>query len=288
MTIRMQQRTDTSSRHEADTAAGLRGYSLEIGTRDIDLLAEHSGRIPPGTKVFINILPGELLAERVNTSFRIKALGLVPVPHIAARRLSGEAELADTLQQLTLEGGAQDFLVVSGDGPANGSFTDSLELVQWIVESNISIRSLGVTGYPEGHPDKDTEVLNSWLEQKLQLLGTTEIQPFVTLQFSFDAQAIIDWCRQFHQRHPHILVLGGLPGPATLASLVRFAQRCGVKSSMSRLKSLPLASSLKLLQRVPPLAQARAIGQYRATENHNLAAHLFNFGGLAATVDWVA
>jgi methylenetetrahydrofolate reductase (NADPH) len=283
----MQSEKISSNRDQIDLAACLRGYSMEIGTRDIDQLEQLSSRIPPGSEVFINILAGERLEDRVSTCSRIKALGLVPVPHIAAVRLTSEAELADSLQQLMTQGGAQDFLVVSGDGAGAGPYTDSLELVQWIVENHVGIRSLGITGYPEGHPDKDSRVLRSLLEQKLQLLRGTEILPFVTLQFSFDAQAITDWCRDFHQRHPNILVRAGLPGPASLTSLMRFAQRCGVKSSMSRLKSLPLASSFKLLQRVPPLAQARAIGHYRETENRNLVAHMFNFGGLAATLDWV-
>ena len=283
----MQKGQNASNLDGDDLAAGLLGYSLEIGSRDIDQLEQLSGRIPPGTEVFINCMPGELLADRVRTSSRIAALGLLPVPHIVAIRLAGEAELADSLQQFVHEGGAQDFLVVSGDGNPTGPFTDSLELVHWIVENRIGIRSLGITGYPEGHPDKDAKLLDSLLEQKLHLLATAEIRPFVALQFSFDAQAIVDWCRKFHQRYPHFLVRAGLPGPARLTSLIRFAQRCGVKSSMSRLKSLPLASSLKLVQRVPPLAQALAIGRYRETENRNLSAHLFSFGGLAATLDWV-
>ena len=284
----MHQENQARSQAAASQANVPPGYSLEIGAADIDLLEQLAGRLPSGTEVFLNVLGGELLADRVNVSRRIKALGLVPVPHVAARRLSSENELSDTLHQLISEGGAQDFLVVSGDAIPAGPFTDSSEAVEWIAGSSMKIRSLGVTGYPEGHPDRSAPELEMVLEQKLQFLAASTIKPFVTLQFSFDAQAIIRWCQAFHRRHPDILVRGGLPGPAKLTTLVRFAQRCGVKSSLSRLKSLPLSSSLKLVQRVPPIEQAEAIRRYRMAENPNLVAHLFSFGGLQATLDFIA
>ncbi|HET6565082.1 MAG TPA: methylenetetrahydrofolate reductase [Xanthomonadales bacterium] len=285
---RMHQENQARSQAPVGQANGLPGYSLEIGAADIGLLEQMAERLPPGTEIFLNVLAGELLADRVEVARRIKALGFVPVPHLAARRLSSENELSDSLHQFISEGGVQDFLVVSGDALPAGPFSDSLEAVEWIAGSSMNIRSLGVTGYPEGHPDRSERELEMVLEQKLQYLAASTIKPFVTLQFSFDAQAIIRWCQAFHRRHPDILVRGGLPGPARLTTLVRFAQRCGVKSSLSRLKSLPLSSSLKLVQRVPPIEQAEAIRRYRMSENPNLVAHLFSFGGLQATLDFIA
>lgn len=84
-----------------------------------------------------------------------------------------------------------------------------------------------------------------------------------------------------------MLIKNGLPGPAKLTTLIRFAQRCGVTASMRKMKKLPVATSLKLLQRVPPSRQAEALGKYRMEQNENVTVHLFTFGGLKAALDWI-
>jgi hypothetical protein len=78
-----------------------------------------------------------------------------------------------------------------------------------------------------------------------------------------------------------------VPGSAKLTTLVRFAQRCGVKSSMKKLTGLPVSSSLRLTQRVPPVAQTLAVGGYRRKQSDNTTIHFFTFGGLEASLEFV-
>ncbi len=119
------------------------------------------------------------------------------------------------------------------------------------------------------------------------MLRDLGIEPVVVTQFSFAPKAIIRYCKDIHSRYPDMKIKNGLPGPAKLTTLVRFAQRCGVKSSMRKMKALPVSTSLKLLQRVPPSPQAEALGKYRMEQNDNVSVHLFTFGGLTASLDWI-
>jgi methylenetetrahydrofolate reductase (NADPH) len=117
--------------------------------------------------------------------------------------------------------------------------------------------------------------------QQIRSLG---IEPFVVTQFSFNADSIVDWCEKLHTQYPEMTVKVGVPGPAKLTTLIRFAHRCGVRSSVKKLRGLPASSSLKLMRRVPPLNQTMAIGYYKKTQSSNATTHFFTFGGLAASV----
>src|SRR5260370_24795754 len=60
---------------------------------------------------------------------------------------------------------------------------------------------------------------------------TTGIAVHIVTQFCFDAAAILKWIarlRDFGIEHP---VRVGLAGPTSLATLLRYAQRCGVRAS---------------------------------------------------------
>jgi len=283
----MQATADLKSQVRAVEVSGLQQYSLEIGSADIGLLERYAELIPSGTGIFLNVMSGERLEDRVRACARISTLGFVPVPHIAATRLGSEDELAGSLRHLMAGGFARDFLVVSGDAKPIGPYGDSVELVDWIVANGVPVRRLGVTGYPDGHPYRSGQELADSLSSKLERIATSAITPFVVLQFSFDAAAIVQWCRDFHAIHPDVMVCCGVPGPAKLTTLIRFAQRCGVRSSLARLLSSPLSGGLKMVQRVPPTEQVRAIAGYRQAVNPNVAAHFFSFGGLQATLDFI-
>ncbi len=99
---------------------------------------------------------------------------------------------------------------------------------------------------------------------------------------------MIGWIAQLRDlgiEHP---VRIGMAGPTNLATLIRYAQRCGVRASvlgLSRhaglLKHLVGTSAPDGLIR--PLALAAADGRLG-----QVAAHFYSFGGVAATARWAA
>src|SRR5262249_57137772 len=73
--------------------------------------------------------------------------------------------------------------------------------------------------------------LDRSLADKIQSAETTGMAVHIVTQFCFDAQAILQWIarlREFGVEHP---VRVGFAGPTSLATLLRYAQRCGVPAS---------------------------------------------------------
>ena len=71
----------------------------------------------------------------------------------------------------------------------------------------------------------------------------------------------------------------GIPGPATLKALLRYATVCGVKTSTHVLKSQGLSLGRLLLINKPD----QLINDLRGYDQ----LHLFPFGGLARTTEWL-
>lgn len=269
-------------------AAALAGFSVEMGSHQSKSLQEFARRLPTGTEVFLNLFPNDQLDRQVEICRHIRESGLTPIPHLAARRARTKEDVTRVLGRFTEDAGVRDFLIIAGDlREPRGDIKDSLEFIRAIPSNDFGIRRIGISGYPEGHPQISDEDLTTSQQEKIEILNDLGIEPVVVTQFSFEPEAIIRYCEDLHTRYPELHAKIGLPGPAKLTTLIRFAQRCGVTSSMKKMKALPVSTSLKLLQRVPPARQAEALGKYRLEQNDRAAVHLFTFGGLEASLDWI-
>ena len=148
------------------------------------------------------------------------------------------------------------------------------------------IRRIGIAGYPDGHPGIDDVVLKEALEAKLVACKSASIEVYVVTQFSFQAESIISWCRDLHAGYPELAIHAGIPGPAKLATLLRFAKICGVQSSAKKLLKNKKVG-LDLLRGAAPWEQLEAIGQYRIETGRPVTTHIFTFGGLKEVVRWL-
>ena len=265
----------------------LDGYSVEIGFNEAESLTALADRLPDGTRVFLNMMPKDGIEDRIRACQQIKSLGMSPVPHMAARLVDKKKDVSEMLDKF-VQHGVSEILVIAGDyNQASGEVEDALGFIEAIAAGANGIQRVGISGYPEGHPQISDEILDKALDDKIAALQSLNIKPYIVTQFSFNADAIVQWCGNIHARYPEIRIQVGVPGPAKLTTLIRFAQRCGVVSSMKKLKGLPVSSSLKLMQRVPPQNQAMAVGNYRNTQNRNATIHFFTFGGLEAFLEWI-
>ena len=73
----------------------LHDASLEMTGRDIGDLPEAAPLLPAGTRMNVTFLGTEDLPLRLAASRAVLEAGLVPVPHISARRLHDRAELEE-------------------------------------------------------------------------------------------------------------------------------------------------------------------------------------------------
>lgn len=267
----------------------LRGFSLEA-TRpknaDVDALKAEA---PAGTRVYLSALPQRPVGELADQAAMIRAAGLEPVPHIAVRNLQSRDEISHLLVRLRDEAHVTHLLVIGGDrSDAAGPFNTSLDLIESGLLQRYGIRHVGLAGHPEGHPKVATDVLDRALRAKVDSAEQSGLTADIVTQFSFEGDAIVTWVRKLRDYGIENPVRIGLAGPTNLTTLLRYAQRCGVKASASGLarhaglmKHLFGVSAPDNLVR--PLADASARGTLG-----DVAAHFFSFGGMGATARWTA
>jgi len=268
-------------------AAALQDVSLEIGVHDLGALQQHSHLLAAGGRVYVNAVAGEGTAARIEAAEQIRAAGFRPVPHIAARRMQSEQALDDYLTGFVERAGVDEILLIGGDlSESLGPYASALDVIQSGLPAKHGIRRIGIAGYPDGHPDIGAAVLNQAMQEKLAACKSAAIDSYIVTQFSFQATAIIDWCRATHEKYPGLPVHAGIPGPAKLGTLLRYARVCGVQSSVRKLQANKNLA-FELLRRAAPWEQLEAIGQYRLETGQPLSAHLFTFGGLKETTSWL-
>jgi len=71
------------------------------------------------------------------------------------------------------------------------------------------------------------------LEKKRRDILSRGMVPLIVTQFGFDPDAVLAWLQELRARGIDCPVRIGVPGPASIASLIRFAARCGVSASAS-------------------------------------------------------
>jgi len=268
-------------------AAALEGLSLEIGVHDLDALDRNREHLPESGRVYVNAVAGEGAEARINIAVQLRDFGFQPVPHIAARRMRSTQDLDDYLAAFVERAGVREILVIGGDlDKPLGPYDSALDVIESGLPAKHGVTRIGIAGYPDGHPFIDDAALSSALEAKLNACSATGVDSYVVTQFSFQADSIIDWCSAVHANHPELHIHAGVPGPAKFGTLLRYAKICGVQSSVRKLMANK-TMGLDLLRRAAPWKQIEAIGRYRIDTGRPLNAHLFTFGGVTESANWL-
>jgi methylenetetrahydrofolate reductase (NADPH) len=265
----------------------LASASVEISARG-DHIGELVACCNPGTEVFLTWLPGDDPARQVAVAAAIARAGFHPVPHLAARRFATPDALNDFLARATAEAGVTRVLLIAGDQPAPlGPFDSSLAVLGTGLLQRHGIKLVYVAGHPEGHPRVPRAIMDEALRQKLLWGRRNAVTMRVVTQFCFEAAPVIDWLRAFETEFDEPVRIG-LAGPATPATLLKFALRCGVGNSVRALQSQAGRFTRLLTETAPDalvddLRRASAERRIRAVPGF----HIFPFGGLRATAKWI-
>ena len=263
--------------------------SLEISPRELHRLGEVAALLPKDTCVYIPSLPGLPLARTLEMVSALRAAGLDPVPHVSARRVLDKQEFRKFLDQCVSDYGVHRVLVIGGDEPkAKGPFNDSLEVLRSGLLADAGIREIGVSGYPEGHPRIEKQQLEAAFAEKVKLAREQGLGLYVVTQFSFAPQRVVEFCSQLARTAPEVGVYVGIAGPSDPAALLRYAQRCGVSTSLRALRNLGTGIA-RLVVHTDPQEQVAALGGYlqgRGTGNV-VGVHLYSFGGAVRTASWM-
>ena len=266
----------------------LNNYSIEMTAKDVAHLEQAADVIPQGTKIPVTFLPGETFEMRIAAAKRVRDLGFLPIPHISARRLSSQEELEGYLAGLQREVGTDHAFVVAGDPPQPmGPYEDALSIIRSGLLAKYGIRRVGISGYPEGHPEIGNEKLWQAMRDKQIAIQERGHDFAVVTQFSFDAEPVLTWLEEVRKAGIEATVRVGVPGPASVKRLLAFAARCGVGASTKVLSKYGI-SITKLLSTAGPdqIVQDYATGLDPA-KHGDVLLHFYPFGGLRATAEWV-
>lgn len=262
--------------------------SLEMTIKDVPVLPAVRQLTGPDTEVSITFLPGEGCEARVEAAAAARRTGMIPVPHIAARRICSVEELDTFLEGLTHRAKVDRVFVVAGDsvGGPEGPFEDALALIRSGRLARYGIRKVGITGYPEGHPSISETQLWQALRHKHDTLTALGHSCEIVSQFSFDAEAVLRWLARLREERIATPVKIGIPGPASVKSLLRFAARCGVGASTRVMARYGLSLS-KLLGAAGPETLIEELEANLDPARHGeVRLHLYAFGGLERTARW--
>lgn len=278
----------TRTAPHAEPGALLRGFSLEVSSRDSRGIDRAAELLPPGTEVYLNWLPGDTHHRTIAAAARLRQAGLTPVPHIAARFLASFTQLADFLARLAGEAEVRQALSIGGDRDQPvGPFDSSEKVLATGLFAKYGFQRIGLAGYPEGNPRIAPSVLVTALTAKLEHARAQGLSPYIATQFCFEAAPILAWVRALRASGVTVPVRVGLAGPASITTLMKYGLRCGVGNSVRAL-ALRGPAIAHLLNETGPDAIVRELAAALADEpGLGIAGlHLFSFGGLPRTAEW--
>ncbi|MBB3777705.1 methylenetetrahydrofolate reductase (NADPH) [Xanthomonas campestris] len=262
-------------------------YSLEVSATDIAGLSAAAPAITRGATIAIPYLPNQDDAARLAAACMVRKLGFAPMPHLSARRIGSRDALHAFVRRAVDEAGVERCLVIAGDPPSPiGPFPDSVSLIDTGVFERCGIRTIAVAGHPEGHPGMPASERWDVLERKCRSIAERGMAPLIVTQFAFDADLVLTWLHALRARgiaHP---VRVGVPGPAGVAVLARYAARCGVGACTAMLSKYGISLG-KLLGTAGPDRFVDCLATGLTGAHGEVSLHFFPFGGIAQTVAWV-
>jgi methylenetetrahydrofolate reductase (NADPH) len=261
--------------------------SVEISSRGHQV-AELRDHFAEGTDVTITFLPGDHYRHNVETAAALRRAGYNPVPHIATREMASRDALDDFLARARGEADVSRILLIAGDVvAAKGPFKSTRDVAASGLLEAHGMASVSVAGHPEGHPYLELadalDGLKAWRDWGRQM-GT---RVDVVTQFCFESAPILQWIGVLDKAGVDLPVIVGLAGPATTATLTKFALRCGIGNSMRALRA-QIGRFGRLLTDTGPDEVVRGLRSAPAAATAAITGfHLFPFGGLRKAGNWL-
>ena len=260
-------------------------WSIEVTPTGATKIESFRDCLAPGTTVNVTFLPGTDPSDTIAVAERLHNDGMRPVPHLAARSLRNADQLDELLSAFTSRCGVEEVLCIGGgvDNPV-GDFAATIEVLESGLIQKHGIRHIGVAGHPEGSPDISDEEIATALAAKNELAARDGLELYIETQFCFEADIVLDWERRVREAANRLPILIGIPGPATIKTLFRFAQISGIGPSM-RFVAKQAKNVAKLMTVQSPHLLIAGLAEGMAADKDCLIRHFhyYPFGGFART-----
>ncbi len=264
------------------------GFSIETTPGSAAKIPDYREHLRPGAKVAVTFLPGSDFADTIHTAKRLRAEGFEPLPHFAARSIPSRDAFEAYLHSLQDEVGISEAVALGGavDTPL-GPYDSSMQLFESGLFDKYGIKTLGVAGHPEGSPDISEVALTQALKWKNDFAERSGADLYLATQFCFEAAPIIAWDQAIRASGNRLPIHIGVPGLATLKTLINHARACGVGPSM-RFLTRQARNITKLMSLNAPDRLILDLARYKATDpNCGIRqVHMYPLGGLRRSAAW--
>ena len=265
-------------------------WSIEVTPAGATKVESFGDALAPGTDVNVTFLPGSDPADTATVAARLRDEGMHPIPHIAARSIQDKDQLNSILKALKEQASVDEVLIIGGgvDNPV-GEFDNSMQILETGLIQDYGIGKIGVSGHPEGSPDIPADTLASALAWKNEFAQKEGLNLYIETQFCFEAEQVLQWERDIRAAGNQLPIRIGIPGPATIKTLFRFAQISGIGPSM-RFISKQAKNVAKLLTVQAPDVLLSELAEGMANDKDCLLAHFhyYPFGGFAKTAAYAS
>ena len=263
-------------------------WSIEVTPTGATKIESFRDCLDPGTTVNVTFLPGTDPADTIAVCERLHNDGMRPVPHLAARSLRDADQLDVLLSAYTARCGVEEVLCIGGgvDSPVGG-FDATMQVLQTGLIQKHGIRHIGVAGHPEGSPDISDDEIAEALDAKNALAKAEGLNLYIETQFCFEADIVLEWEKRVRAAGNALPIRIGIPGPATIKTLFRFAQISGIGPSM-RFISKQAKNVAKLMTVQSPHLLLTGLAEGMAADKECLIRHFhyYPFGGFARTATY--
>ena len=266
----------------------LNSYSIETTPNVYAKYGGFSEFLSKDHDVYITYLPDENSNNVVNTAKKLKEEGYEVIPHLPARTIVNVNELEKYLGDLANVSGCTKILIIGGGGNQAGNISSTMDVLQSDFLSKFNFKFVGVAGHPEGSPDISNDNLDLAIKEKNNFSKNVDFQMYIATQFFFEAKSLIDWEKHLNSLGNSLPIHAGIPGPASIKTLINYARSCGIgnslrfisKQAFNLTKLATLSTPDKLIYDL-----ANYINTNQSTKLENI--HFYAFGGMKKTADWL-
>lgn len=275
--------------------------TLEVTPLGADKVSDLRHILRPGCTVYVTFLPGSDFADTLRTVRRLKHEGYSPVPHFAARSIASAKVLEENLAALQGETGITEGLLVGGGlNTPVGEFDSSIQVLRTGLFEKYGFTKLGFAGHPEGNPDIPDAQCNLAIKEKNDYAKNTDMDCYLATQFVFEASPVLAWEKKIRDQGNCLPIYVGIPGLASVKTLLHHAQQCGIGPSVHFLTRNPI-NMLRLSLKDSFLGRFVAAPASEPSQLlHDLVAgklgdpdsliercHLYPLGGLEKSARWM-
>ncbi|MDA8652136.1 methylenetetrahydrofolate reductase [Porticoccaceae bacterium] len=274
--------------------------TLEVTPGGAAKVEDFSRILRPDCTVYVTFLPGSDFDDTLKTVARLKQEGYKPVPHFAARSIVSATVLEENLAALRDMDITEGLLIGGGVDKPLGEFTSSIEVLHTGLFEQYGFTKMGLAGHPEGSPDIPQADCALAIQQKNDYAKNTSMTLYLATQFVFEAEPVLRWERSIREQGNQLDVHVGIPGLATIKTLIRHAQHCGVGPSIRFLTRSPMNMIRLTLKdsifgqyvNAPSSDPSQLLrdliaGIHADADCLIKQCHLYPLGGLSKSADWM-